>query len=362
MQLVSQIDLLTPLLGDNPDWSVLADAEAWSTIKQQAGRYGVAPLIAYAVRSRVSGEDRAWCDGKLVESWVRHERMLRHLEELVGLFTAHQIPVLCLKGPLLAQRYYDPPFLRKAPMDLDLAVMERDLRRAGEALAGIGYTPTTPIREALRVSHHLGFRHPSRPYVELHFRLSHQACGIRVDELFDRAATCSFPGGREAKVLGPADQLLHLVLHLAHARFGTLFHLCEVRRAFQAESPQVQAEAVQRIIDYRYCGALRMADIALRTRLGESFLPPNVTIPRTWLHGRLNEKLYSDFERWSVPDNELNFAARLRGRWLEFQITDSPFDALRFLIVFAQTARFQIAGGTWGRVKTLTYTPFRNAR
>jgi hypothetical protein len=358
----SHIDLLVPLLADEPDLSVLGDSDAWAVIRQNAARYAVGPLIAYAVRSHVTGDDRAWCDRILVESWTRHERMLRHLESLVELFAGSNIPTLCLKGPLLACRYYDPPFLRKPSMDLDLAIIEKDLPAAAEVLTEAGYTLAMPISEALRVSHHVGFRHPSRPFTELHFRLSHQARGIRVEELFERAVTCAFPGGREAKVLGDADQLLHLVLHLAHSRFGTLFHLHEVRRAFRAAGVEARKEAVQRIIDRHYCGALLMADVAVRTCFGESLLPSDIRVPRTWLHGRLNEKLYRRFERASAPDSQLTPAARLQGRWLEFQITDSPSEALRFLKVCAQTARFQIANRTWSRVKTLSYTPSPNVR
>lgn len=362
MQSVAHLDLLTPLLADNPEFSVLRDSAAWTTVKHHAGRFGVAPLIAYEVRSQVSGDDRAWCDRVLAESWTRHERMLRHLEDIVGILDAANVPALCLKGPLLARRYYNPPFLRKPSIDLDLAVMETDLPRAAEVLTRSGYAPIAPIHEAVRESHHLTLLHPSRPCVELHFRLSHHASGIRVDELFDRAVTCRLPGGLQTRVLGDADQLLHLILHLAHARFGTLFHLYEVRRAFRAASFQVRQEAVQRIIGHRYCGALRMADIAVRVRFGESLLPSEMDVPKTWLHPRLNEKVYRKFERGAAPGSSLNFAARLRGRWLDFQITDTPSDALRALWVFAQTARFQIRRGTWGRVKTLSYTPSHHAQ
>ena len=101
----SPIDLLTPLLADPPDISGLKDEVSWNRIKEHSGRYGVAALIAYAARPHVSAAERIWCDRVLAESWVRHERMLRHLEYVLGLLADEKIPVISLKGPLLAQRY-----------------------------------------------------------------------------------------------------------------------------------------------------------------------------------------------------------------------------------------------------------------
>jgi hypothetical protein len=337
---VSHIDLLVPLLADSPDLSVLAHAESWAAIKQHAGRYGVGALIAYAIRSHVTGDDRVWCDRVLAESWVRHERMLRHLETLVELFASKNIPVLCLKGPLLARRHYHPPFLRKPSLDLDLAVMEPDLPRACEALESIGYTRATSIGDAVREGHHLELNHPSRPHLELHFRLTHRTLGMRVDELFGRAVTINFPSGREAKILGAADQLLHLMLHLAQSRFGTLFHLYEIRKVCRAGSTEVTAEAIERAFAKRYCGVVRMMDIAFRARWNEPFIPAGVSVPKTWLNRRLTRELYREFEEFSLPGRQMSVADRMRARWLDFQLTDGPAEAWRAATFFLETARY----------------------
>ena len=356
MRLVSHIDLLTPLLADKPDWSVLANTEAWSTIRQHAGRYGVAQLIAYAVRSQVSGEDRAWCDRTLVESWTRHERMLRHLENLVELSAEKNIPVLCLKGPLLARRYYNPPFLRKPSMDLDLAIREKDLPRACEALEGIGYIPVSSIAEAVRETHHLELNHPSRPHLELHYRLTHRALGIRVDELFDRAVTVSFPGGREARILGDADQLLHLILHLAQSRFGTLFHLYEIRKVSRTIAPGVVAEAIRRAVRHHYSATVRMMDIAFRERWNEPFIPEGVEVPKTWLNWRVTPKLYRAFVEFSLPGREMSVIERMRARWLDFQLTDRPADAWRAAMFFLETARYSLTRASLWRDREIRFT------
>lgn len=358
----SPIDLIVPLLTESPDLSVLRNDASWKTVRDNAGRYGVAALVAYAARSHVSPMERVWCDRVLTDSWTRYERMLRHLDFVLDLFAGEGIPAISLKGPLLAQRYYAPAFLRKPSVDLDLAVMEPNLEAACNVLIKAGYTLDVPISEAKALSHHVALSNPSRARLELHFRLSHQTLGIPVDQFFERAVFCSLPNGRETLVLGPADQLLHLALHLAHSRFGTLFNLYELRRVSRAEPLTVRTEAVQRAVDHRFCGVLRMVDIAFRVRWKEPFLPPEVVVPKTWLNWRLNEKLYAGFERWSEPGRGLTLAARLWGRWLEFQITDAPSDAVRSIELLAQTARFRLARRTWGKVKDLTYGPDYLAR
>jgi len=105
-----------------------------------------------------------------------------------------------------------------------------------------------------------------------------------------------------------------------------------------------------------------MMDIAFRVRWGEPFLPQGAAVPATWLNWLLNEKLYKDFELWSVPNRELTLAARLWGRWLDLQITDTPSDAVRFVGLLAQTARCRIASGTWGTVGNRVYGPDYSAR
>jgi hypothetical protein len=351
------IGLITPLLSDPPDLSVLEDKSSWTIIRENAGRYGVGALVAHSARSHVSPQERTWCDTVLVAGWGRHERMLQQLDYLTGLFDSEGIRTIALKGPLLAQRYYKPAFLRKSSIDLDIAVIADDLENACKVLLRVGYRQEMPLNEALARSHHVQFLHPSRPTVELHFRLSHMSLGIPVNQFFDRAVACRLPSGREALVLGPADQLLHLVLHLATSRFGTLFHLYEIRRVCAAEPLSVRAEAIARAVDHGYCGVLRMLDVAFRSRWGEPFIPPDTALPVTWLNWRLNEELYDAFDRWATPGQPLTLRARLQGRWLDFQVTDAPSDAIRSIVLWLQTARFQMKRRAWGTLKPISYVP-----
>lgn len=356
MNAASEIDILAHLLDDQSDPTVLQDPALWQVIQSSAGRFGVAPLVAYIARSHLSLAERKWCDRILIDSWTRHDRMLRELDFLASLFDTDRIPFIALKGPMLARRYYDPPFLRKPAMDLDLAVASADVERACHALARIGYKQHRSIAEAKATSHHIVLGHPSRPSVELHFRLSHMALGVPVEEFLERAVIATLPSGREIRVLAAADQLLHLVLHLAQSRFGTLFHLVEIRRVCKAEPARVREEAVRRACAMHFCGVLRMMDVAFRLRWNEPFLPPGAVVPKAWLDWRLTPALYRNLERWSHPGAKLNLAARLYGRWLDLQMTDRPVEAARWLLLFLKTARFRVSKGrSWGTEKNLRY-------
>jgi len=242
-------------------------------------------------------------------------------------------------------------------MDLDLAVAARDLARACELLTDLGYEPEVSMPEALVRSHHVVLTHPSGPNVELHFRLSHQTLGIKVEEFFERAIPCHLPDGREVLVLSPADQILHLVLHLAHSRFGTLFHFYEIKRVCFAETVDARSEAISRAVKHGFCGALRMTELAFRTLLGIPFLPSDISIPQTWLNWRLTETLFREMEAWSEPGRSLTLAARLEGRWLDFQMTDTPLHGARMLANIAQTTRYRLKQRAWGTTRKIGYTP-----
>ena len=115
------LSLTTRLLSEPPDLAVVANPEEWSLVRSYSKQFGVAPLIAYIARSHVPRAEREWCDGILTRSWTLYEKSLYHLKFVLGLLADAGVETICLKGPLLARRYYDPPFLRRPSADLDIA-------------------------------------------------------------------------------------------------------------------------------------------------------------------------------------------------------------------------------------------------
>jgi len=351
MESTRSLSLLTRLVSEPPDLTVITDPVSWAIVKDNAGRHGVAPLAAFIARPLLNPVEREWCDRVLVSSWKKHDQSLKHLDDVLSVLDDAGIPAIALKGPLLARRYYQPAFLRKTSVDLDLAVKNEDLERACETLSRIGYVPETRMRESKVIGHHVALEHPSRPTVELHFRLSHKGLGIPVSEFLDRAVVCPLPSGREARILSSADEILHLVLHRASGRFATLFHLYEVRRIWAAAPLEVKKEAIRIAELHHFTGVFAMTDIAFRARWGEAMLTPDLDLEPTWLHWRSTESLYDEFERCSDPGLDLSLCVRLRRKWVDIQMTDRPADALRFAADLARIIWFQTFRKGWRTVR-----------
>jgi len=339
------IDLLLRFLAEPADLTMLSEPGCWSAVKKSANRLGVATLAAHAARAGLQPEDRLWCDRILASSWSRHEKSLHNLGAVLALLEAEEIVPMALKGPMLACRYYDPPFLRRPSGDLDLAVRREDLDRASAAMVRAGYKLRMPVAAAKLRSHHVELSHPDRQSVELHFNLSHGAFGIPVDEFFDRAIPCEMPGGRTVLVPDPADEIMQLALHFVHSSDITLFHLCEIRRIWMAATPGVRQDAVNRAAMHHFAGVFTVLDIAIGARWGETLLPPEIRREKTWLHARLNGAFYAAFERRFLDGRApLSMATRLSRKWLLLQMTDRPIDALRLAFISARTALLQFPG------------------
>jgi len=324
------VDPVAPLLSGRAD-SPLSTVESWTRIKDQASKMGVAPLIADIARPNLPLREQLWCDDVLTQSWVSHEISLSALKRILILLNEAGVPALALKGPVLALRYYSPPYLRKPSVDLDLAVREEDLERACAALVASGYKLAGSILDAKRFSHHVVLTHADYCPVELHFRLSHGVSGIRVDDLFSRAIRFELPRGSSALTLSPADEALHLILHLVQDRFALLFHLVELRRIWAATPLPVREEAIERGIAYGFAATLKLADAAYRACWNEPLLPESIELPKTWLHWRLNENLYRAMQKNASATVENSLTTRLRGRWFDLQVTDTPKAAFEML-------------------------------
>jgi len=321
------------------------ETEPWETLCEAAQVFGLSPLVAYKCRSRVGGANRQWCDAALVTSWTRFSRAMGDLEHVISVLYRAGVRAVPLKGPLLAQRHYEPPFLRRPSTDLDVAIRDEDLEKACASLAGCGYELGETIRSYRATCHEAKLTHPSRMTVELHFRLSHGAFGIPTADFLDRATESYLPSGQQTWILEPADELLHLILHLASDRFHSLFHQYELRHVWNRAPLETRREAISRAVGYEFAGAVALADLGLRLRWNEPLLPPEITLPRTWLHARLTPELYEAMENWMEPDRKLT--TRLRGRLMDLQVTDSFTAAARLAVVMAKVSAVRLGSGGW---------------
>jgi hypothetical protein len=215
--------------------------------------------------------------------WLRHRLGVEALGALLEAFDRAAIPVIPLKGPLLAEDLWEEPGLRPFT-DLDLLVRRADVPRAVALLEAFGlralewerplayelahataacFVPALPESSALPVDLHwdlVGFPAGARPR------------GLDVEEVWRRAE----PGdawGRPVLRLEREDLLLYLALHLAvHHPLDGLAWQPDVALLVRRHGVDLQWErVVERARRWSVSGAVYLA-----LRLVEERLAPGV--------------------------------------------------------------------------------------
>ena len=198
----------------------------------------MAPLL-YALNRAL--ELPAPVASRLRSAWLAFGRQhllgVAALGALLDAFDAASIPVIPLKGPVLAETLYAEPGLRPFT-DLDVLVRRADVPRAVDMLAGLGYAPLgyeRPLAYDLAYATATCFvatePEPDRFPVDLHWNLVSVVGGntpstVGGEEVWSRAVA-ETRWGRRALALGREDLLLYLALHLAvhHPLEGLVWQL-----------------------------------------------------------------------------------------------------------------------------------------
>jgi len=262
--------------GYHPDtWHSLTDwAASRDLLPLLAEQMRVVDALPAALRSRLQRVKYTTAAHNLL--------LLQALGRLLAAFNAGDIPVIVLKGAVLAETVY--PSLACRPMgDVDLLIRREHLESAIRVLRGQGYDyPEMGVLDhsahfAMRFGGELSFYRdtPPGPAVDLHWRLFNPEWlegVIRVDEagLWERACPVSIDGV-SALQLSPEDTVWYLCLHLALHHQGThLRMLVDIDRVIRSALPNgLDFDAVvQRAIGYRIRGFV--------------YLP--LALARQWLH------------------------------------------------------------------------------
>ncbi|GAB4454592.1 MAG: nucleotidyltransferase family protein [Anaerolineae bacterium] len=222
-----------------PGWS----AESWDTLRRAARVHGIAPLLheQLAATNWLDGSQRAWLAEQRTFNAQRVARMQAELAAILALFAGHNLPVMPLKGAILAATAYPDPGLR--PMaDLDLLVRPADFERAAALLAQLGYRPTVahwkhtefcrPDNLAV-VSKEV--EHPDNPRrVELHAHCRESFGGptVEITQLMWRHAAPGELLGQPALLPEAGALWLHLLIHASYHFWqgrGRLVQLLDLR-------------------------------------------------------------------------------------------------------------------------------------
>jgi hypothetical protein len=218
------------------------DDDDWESVVVTAIALGLAPLLHDRL-TRLNLPLPPMAMAKLAVTRQAHAQrnqgIGQQLTELLQAFAGQQIPVMVLKGALLAPTAYDDAALR--PMnDIDLLFRAQDLARVGPVLESLGYVGKHKnADEGPGVTKHLStYRRVGRegstpnPYlsadgdrmIEPHGSLEESWFGLKVDitpGVWERAIPLKLHG-QPAYRLSTNDLLLHVTVHATfHVIMGT---------------------------------------------------------------------------------------------------------------------------------------------
>jgi hypothetical protein len=153
---------------------------------------------------------------------ARNLSIAEHTHEILDAAAADELPMLPLKGAILAHTIYEDPGLR--PMsDVDLLVRPRQLERAIALLIRLGFMVTSPAtaRFSPRHAHAIALVDTRRQLaLDLHHRLFHELDGDGEAEPFFARAIVVPLQGRPRVVPAWEDSLFLAALHGAVDGFG----------------------------------------------------------------------------------------------------------------------------------------------
>jgi hypothetical protein len=231
-------DWLAPDHPQNPHWS----AATWQTFQFASRVHGVAPLLhtCLAAASWLDESTRSWLAEQSRLNCQRLARMQTELQEILALFNRRHIPLLPLKGSILAPVYY--PDLGLRPMaDLDILIHPEDFAASVRLLAELGYRQETVHwkhtefckPDNRRVISTSG-EHPDNPRkLELHLHCRETFGGPTV-ELTGLMWANTAPGillGQPVLLPRPEALWLHLLVHATYHMWqgkGRLIHLYDL--------------------------------------------------------------------------------------------------------------------------------------
>ncbi|MDR3410845.1 MAG: nucleotidyltransferase family protein [Formivibrio sp.] len=149
--------------------------------------------------------------------WSRNQLLFKHATPIIQALRDAGIPLMLLKGTAMMTQYYEDTGLR-AMGDVDLMVPFNDVDQAIDLLRKNGWKPEIPLPARLTqdmklCAHAIGFTEPSGLSIDLHWHLLHFCLHPQADRSFWEASEASTFAQRDVRILNPADQLLHLIVH-----------------------------------------------------------------------------------------------------------------------------------------------------
>jgi hypothetical protein len=308
----------------------------WSEVLRLAEHHGVLPLAARNLIEHARGlpPEIEHALGSAYEANLRRSlwftaelaRIMQHFERV-------QLRAIPYKGPVLAQSLYRDLGLRSFS-DLDFLISSADFGRAQQALAEIGYRPSsvvttvlTPAVERfwLRTGYERSFDSAAgKNLVELQWAVLPYFYGVdlSVDDLLARAGR-TVVGGREVPCLSPEDSLLVLCLHAAKHLWTRLIWLADIAETLRIQTidyalvfSQARALGIARILDVSFWLVKNVLRVEI-PKPAEEMIAADVQVPALGAEfaERLAHGVAYDFESTEYFRRILRLRERRGDRW-----------------------------------------------
>lgn len=302
-------------------------SETWEEVKRQAHHHGLSGVLAHLCADYLPADQKPWMRKVVATQLASHHRRLHELKKIAEILNAEGIRFVILKGPVLGERYLNPPFL-KVSGDLDLLVDEANLRRAIRCLIAKGWSEElspTAWWVRRRRDHHIAIKPPpllpDSATAEIHFRLPGQHAPIRGTDLLDRSALWTGENDLHVRVLHPADEAIFMANHAAGHFFARLAWLYDALMVFRTLS---MTDRNRVLVLSRKAGNIKILSAANRAALEffhEPLLPELPDFP-AWLEFRRAAFRYKPIQG-EMPWRE-KWYQRILVRKLSFQLAGSP--------------------------------------
>ncbi len=254
-----------------------ADRLDWERLLDRAAAHKVAALLAgrvaaSGVDSHLSTRVRQRLEVIRTKAAAQAARARWTLERVATAFAEEDVPLLLVKGSVLAEKIYGTAALRPF-FDVDIVVRPDTLDRAERVLRSLGYrfapvrvaslrwqgvrvdgapddlAPDDVLREAcLRVHQHLGFMPPDDRLLplELHWQLRRPGLMTDPEGVLWHYAEPATVTGVATRILSPDAMLVHAAVHvMSDSIFAfRLLHLADVAWLLAARAPGTAAESV----------------------------------------------------------------------------------------------------------------------
>ncbi|WP_422659335.1 nucleotidyltransferase family protein [Paenibacillus sp. EC2-1] len=177
-------------------------------------------------------------------------QLTREMGVLCRKFTENEVPLIILKGPVLALSLYGD-VSRRTSKDLDVFVDVDDINKSIEILTDSGYEMKGEqlLDNWLIRTHHLSFIHPEhQSEIELHWRLNPNLGGTPAfKDFWERKNEISI-SNQTYYYLGNEDLLLYLSEHGSRHGWSRLRWLMDIDRLLKNHT--INFERLQQILKY----------------------------------------------------------------------------------------------------------------